>query len=51
LGPVAEAEALLASAHPGVRVAQASACVVGVPAALGGEVGAVDAGDLNEAGG
>ena len=48
---VAEAEALLASAHTGVRVPEASACIVGVPAAPRGEVGAVYARGLDEADG
>ena len=46
---VAEAETLRASAYTGVRVSQASACVVGVSAAPGGQVGAVYACGLDEA--
>ena len=46
---VAEDEALLAPTEPGVGVPQASAGVVGVPAAPRREVGAVYAGGLDEA--
>ena len=46
---VAEEEALLAPAEPGVRVSEGPSGVVGVSAAPGGEVCAVYAGGLDEA--
>ena len=48
---VAEEEALLAPSEPCVRVAEASAGVVGVPAAPRRKAGAVEAGCLDEADG
>jgi len=50
-GLVAEIEPLLAAAHPSVRVSEAAAGVVGVPAAPRGQVGAVNARCLDEADG
>ena len=45
---IAKEEPLLAPPQPGVRVSQAPSGVVGVPAAPGGEVRAVEAGCLDE---
>ena len=46
---IAEEEALLPPAEPGVGVSEASSGVVGVPAAPRGEIRAVEAGCLYEA--
>ncbi len=48
---IAQEEALLAAAEAGVGVSEASFGVVGVPAAPGGKVRAVEAGCLDEADG
>jgi len=48
-GPIPEVEAFPASAEPGVEVTAAPLVVVEASAAPGSEVGAVHAGDLDEA--